>query len=406
MSIFAKYPEWNRIREQQEAFRRNVAHMNTVDPLPPYRPRSPSPPTERQILQEIEDVALDDPEMLQKLQAISRKVPIPIMSAAERKYYANERKRLDRRIEDRRIAEKEVTARWLDEMHANQGDTLFGYPRKNRGPAPNYGAAVAREKAALQRKRLEDEAEEVARAKEQGMAPWRDTRSTSFGVPYGNKNPPPEYSAQAGTEEKAAEQPKRPDQQIEDEAGAEETGPPPLDLDFLTDLMFHRHPQAKAQEDDADARAQKDNSKDKGMRKRIIEGGTETVPWDIAQNEEDHGSPSRKRTRTDDTTGDSPPKADSPAQSHTGITAEDQVIAPELSTLSSAESLDSSAAMANSSVPESEPEVVRGEDIEKEASVGSSSTIASTSSSQHESHAQRAGEHLDGGLDTGAKDGH
>ena len=77
------------LREQQEAFRNDMGRMDAWDPLPPYRPHSPSPPNAKKILQEIEDVALDDPEMLQKLKAIARKLPTPIISAADRESVVN-----------------------------------------------------------------------------------------------------------------------------------------------------------------------------------------------------------------------------------------------------------------------------------------------------------------------------
>ena len=340
MSIFAQDPETRRIleeaelHERQEAYRYNMAVMNLWDPLPPYRPRSPSPPTMEKLHQEIDDIAPDDPEMLQKLKDIARKLPIPFMSAADKEKAAKERKLLDRQIEDGKLADKEARARWLDSLH--ESPTVFGLPRDPRDPAPQYCADVAKEKAAVRRKRLEED-EEEAKAKKQLEAQRRRESLTRSGYSY--------FRA------------------------------------FQSRNL--------APEDNEDTWIPGDESKGKGKRKRTDEPAIETAPLETTQLE-DHTSSSRKRTRTGDLAGDSSLEADVSTQSDT-TTAENEVhasISPALAPQSST----SSPGGTKPPVYDSEPEVSPGGHVENGARVGSPSTLPSTASSQQEDHIEKAEE--------------
>ena len=339
MSIFVQDPETRRImeeaelREQRQNYRHNTAVMNLWDPLPPYRPRSPSPPTMAKLHQEIDDIAPDDPEMLQRLKDIARKLPIPLMSAADKENAAKERKLLDRQIEDRRLADRETRARWLESLH--ESPTVFGLPRDPRDPAPQYCADVAKEKAAVRRKRLEED-EEEAKAKKQLEAQrlhesFAGSRHYFFGDPCRSENLVPE--------------------------------------------------------DNENARMQGDESMGKGKRKRTDEPAIETAPLE-STHLEDHTSSSRKRTRTGDLTGDSSLEADVSSQSDTA-TAENEVdvsISPALSPQSST----SSPGGTKPSVDDSEPEVSPDGHVENGTRVGSPATIPSTASSQQEDHVEKA----------------
>ena len=378
--------------------------------FPSNQPRSPSPPDAGQILQEIEQVLQEieqvaqndpDPKILWQLQNIvrsARKPPTPAMTEADRQYVAKQWKLLDRQIEDRRIAEKEATARWLEDMHVNSSDTLFGPPRKTPRPPRGYCAAVAGEKAALQRKRLKEDSEEESRAKERAEAKWRARLRTQaptlFGVPSLNKSPLLDDNAHARNNEKSAEQPKSPDEQIEDEAGAEETDPLSTSLANMTDFLFGRHPQARAPEGNADTEVQEDKHKGKGKDQHTSQIAMDTAPWESFLNGEGHN--------TTDFAGDRISTADVSAQSDAVATAADQVLGPVSPALSHTQSLTSSAGGTKSSVPESEPDVMPGGHIEKNARFGSPSTMSSTSSPEQEGDLQRAGKQLNGGLRAGA----
>ena len=345
------------LREQQEAFRNNMAIMNTWDPLPPYRPRSPSPDNSTKIQRDMNAVARDDPEWLQKMQAIAQRIPTRVMSAEDRERACKKRKLLSRQVEDGKLARKEADARYLDSLH--ESPTVFGQPRNPQDPVPNYYADVAKEKAALQQKRLEEDREEAReeeeRAKKEYAIRWLDdynSRTLIFGVPIVKKTVAP-------------------------------GGIP-------------------------DPRIQENRNEGQGKRKRTDEITAETTSWDSAQNKEDQGSSSSEYSHTGSLIDDSFVKASAPAPVDAEATVEDQVDAPVLPDPSPTPppSSNSSAGGTRPSEPDSEPEVMLSGHTENDAGARSPPTTPSTASSQLGDHDQAAGKQLTEGPNTENKDGH
>ena len=362
MSISTKDPESRRLleeadlHEQEKAFKNSVTTMDIWNPFLPYglRSQSPSPPSlydHREINRDLDAISYDDPEWLQKMQAIVRRVPIPVRSAADRERAAEERKLLDRQIEDDKIAEKEARARWLDSLH--ETPLVFGQPRNPEDPVPNYCADVAKEKTALQQKRLEEDRKEQEQSKREYAIQWlddHDSRATFFGLPCEKMTVTP--------------------------GGI------------------------------VDPRIQETKKQDQGDCDRMNETAIETVSWDNALDKEDDGSSSRGHIRTEDLASDSIVKSGILAQVDTETTGEDQVHATVSRPLSPTPSSNSSAGRTKSSVPESEPEVIPDGHTKNHAGAGSPSTGRSTASSQLEDRDQEAEKEVEMEFAAEKKDDH
>ena len=188
----------------------------------------------------------------------------------------------DRELEAR--AEMQAEARQLDRL-GEQGLCLFDRPSLTTKELDhNCNAAWAKEEDAVSHERHRVGRDEEAKVNKYSTAgslnqPRTSSTTTIFDLPCEIRNLGPEYKEDTQTHESTADQPGCIDPVIEDQAGAEEAKA--RWLDYLSALMFHRHPQASgiASNNNDDAPIEEDRSRGKRKRKSTDETAIATTPW-------------------------------------------------------------------------------------------------------------------------------